>query len=99
MKSPKATQNDSAKKLIAHFTDLFYERFGVKPAVPWAQTVSMINRLLPVHDYATLEGVVNLYFEHEKGKVMHLPSMLSAWAINKYIPMLSKKNDPRLFVE
>lgn len=101
MNKPKAQPKEQAeaKKLIAHFTDLFYNQFGVKPEVPYGQTLSILYRLLKTHDYSTLEGVVNLYFQHEQGKVMHLPSILSAWAINKYIPLLAKKNDPRLFVE
>lgn len=81
--------------LINLYRDKYKERFGLYPVVNYPLCGKMIKSLLKDHSAMGILRVIELYFEHENNQVFHLPSILSAYSVNKYLPMA--KLDPRIY--
>lgn len=83
--------------IIGKFTGLYFDKFGIKPAVNGAWCGKMIKDLLVDHSPQGLMRIIELYFEDTSNvtKVYHLPTILSAWSLNKYLPRI--KYDPYLY--
>lgn len=84
-------------KIIGHYTQLYEERFGVKPKVNGAWCGKMIKNLLQDYDERTVIRIIDLFFEDpfNQNKAYHLPTILSSWSVNKYLP--KTKDNPLLY--
>ena len=77
------------------YKELFYKMYNQKPAINYAQCSKMMKELMDENGYSEemLYDIVQMYFENEKpDKVFHLPWILSASSINKYLPQVGKEN-------
>lgn len=88
----KKSNNDL---VIDRYIELFKEKFEVYPQINYAWCGKMLSELLLNHSIKGLQSVIELYFEQENRDVFHLPSILSAYSINKYLP--KAKLDPRIY--
>lgn len=82
------------------YKELFFKMYGQKPAINYAQCSKLMKELMDENGYSEemLCNIVQMYFENEKpDKVFHLPWILSAASINKYIGVLNKKVDSNIF--
>lgn len=74
---------------------LYKDKFGVNPQINGAIVGKLIKNLLKNHSLEGLNRIIELYFEdptNEKG-VYHLPSILSSWSLNKYLPKMRYNPD------
>ncbi len=88
--------SDTAIKRIANrFCDLYKERNGQKPVINYGWTGKMIKERLEDYTEAAILRIIDLYFQDEanEGKVYHLPTILSAYSFNKYLPMMRYNPD------
>lgn len=95
---PKVNKDPSPVNLIiGKYSGLYFDKFGVKPAINGAWCGKMIKELLVDHSPEGLLRIIDLYFEDRanEGRVYHLPNMLSAWSLNKYLPMI--RFDPQIY--
>lgn len=92
MKEPTQIQVIAKK-----FTELFHEKYGTKPEVNWGWTGKIISDRLQNHSLEGIIRIIELYFEDStnEGKVYHLPTILSAYSFNKYLPKM--KYDPDMY--
>lgn len=83
--------------IIGHYTDRYQERFGVKPVVNGSWCGKMIKELLKSIDEKTILKIIDLFFEDQwnQNKSYHLPTILSGWSVNKYLP--KTKDNPLLY--
>ena len=75
------------------YKDLFYEMYNVKPIINYPQCGKLISKLMKEDGLTEdiLCKIVEIYFAEEPpGKVFHLPWILAAASINKYLPRIEK---------
>ncbi len=83
------------KNIIDRFSFLYEEKFGVKPEFNFAWTGKLIKDRLVNHSEEGIIRIIDLYFQDESndGKVYHLPTILSAYSFNKYLPAMKYNSD------
>ena len=90
MRKKKEEKNhEEIKEIVAVFTELYKKKHGgLIPEVPWGWTGKMIKDLLKNHSKEGIIRVIELYFEKENpyDGIYHLPRILSAFYMNKYLP-------------
>lgn len=91
------TKKSSQSQIIERYAELFEDRFQIKPKINFGQCGKMIKSLLADHSAQGVIRIIELYFEKEKTTAYHLPWILSAASVNKYLPMM--KLDPMLFAD
>lgn len=76
------------RKIIGHYSSLYFIKFNVKPKVNGKICGSMIKKHLKDHSVEGICRIIELYFEDpaNQNRVMHLPNILSGWSFNKYLP-------------
>lgn len=88
-KSKSNLPNPTAR-IIGRFTDLYFDKFDVKPKIqgPWCG--KLIKGLLADHSPDGIIRVIELYFDDplNKNRVFHLPNILSGWSFNRYLPKI-----------
>lgn len=91
--------NNPTSDIIGHFQEQYMHRFGqnLKPKVNGALCGKLIKELLKDYEADTIKMIITLYFQDpaNENQVFHLPSILSAWSVNKYLP--KTQLDPRLY--
>mgnify|MGYP001592529169 CR=1 FL=1 len=93
-KTEKPPILELTKPIFSRFTELYYEKYGVKPSIAYSTCLGLLSSLLKDYTPKTLIRVIELYFEKEPdGRVFHLPSILSSWCLNKYLPMTKLNSD------
>src|SRR3990167_5531620 len=92
----RVEDGQAIKIIVGRYKDLYKERYHLPATVNYAWCGKMIKELLKDHSPMGLIRVIELFFEKEDhDKVFHLPNILSAWSVNKYLPMA--RLDPRLY--
>lgn len=74
------------------YKELYYKEYGVKPAINYGQCNKILDERLKDNKESDLCRIIKMYFENETDRVFNLPSMLSAYYMNKYLPCI-KIND------
>lgn len=77
--------------VINKFKELYFEKYQVNPEINYPQCMKLLKERCTNNEESVVCKIVELYFENEKSQVMHLPSILSAYAFNKYLPMCNQK--------
>ena len=93
----KSTENygNEIKIIVGKFNDLYKKKYGLSPTVNYGLCGKMIKNLLENHSAMGIIRVIELYFEYEEAKVYHLPTIISAYYMNKYLPMA--RLNPQLY--
>lgn len=99
-KEPEVPKEPAKNKIVIDkFIEMYLNKNGIAPSVTWAACGKMINDLLKEHSVNGLMRIIELYFEDEDndrpGKVYYLPSILSSWSLNKYLPRL--RYNPQIY--
>jgi len=95
MKKSPENNGSKIKIIIGEYKSLYRKKFGLFPSVNYGLCSKLINRLLKDHSGMGIIKIIELYFEDPNNKVFHLPGILSAYSVNKYLPGI--KLDPRLY--
>ena len=91
----KKVDSTESQKVIDYFIKKFFDKYTVLPSVSWPWCTKMVNNHLKSHSVDGLKRIIDLYFENEKTAVHHLPTILSDYMVNKYLPQI--KFDPRMY--
>jgi hypothetical protein len=84
------------REIEERFIELFSQKYeGIIPEINYPFCRRLIKDRLKNHSPRGIIRIIELYFEKETPQVYHLPSILSAWVFNKYLPYI--KVDPRLY--
>ncbi len=83
------------KIILLRYKELYRQKSGTSPVINYGWTGKMIKELLKSHSPFAIIRIMELYYENEFHSAFHLPTILSSWSFNKYLPQA--KLDPRLF--
>ena len=84
--------------IFNRYKNLFYDRYGVKPEINYAQCSKLLMERIENRTEEEIVRIIELYFENEKSEnVFHLPTILSAYIFNKYLPQLNQKLNPNMY--
>ena len=86
---------ETQKDIYDKFIQLYVEKTGIKPEINYGICGKLIKQRLVNHSIKGIIRIIELYFEKEPLTVYHLQTILSAYYINKYAPML--RVNPLLF--
>lgn len=93
---PKKKSNNPYASIWEKYSDLYAEKFGIKPEISYGATGRIISQRAKNHSVEGLVKIVELFFENEKGNITYdLKAIMSAFFINKYAPKL--KLDPKMY--
>jgi hypothetical protein len=80
------------QQVINQYRELYFERYQVQPEINYPQCMKLLKERCANNEESVVCKIIELYFENEsKVQVMHLPSILSSYAFNKYLPMVKQK--------
>jgi hypothetical protein len=91
------TEKVNTTEIIGYYQKKYEKRFGVKPRINGAVCGKLIKELRKDYTEKRIKRIIELFFDDPKNenKSFHLPSILSAWSINTYLP--KSKDNPLLF--
>ena len=80
------------------YKELYYQAYGVKPVINYPQCSKILMERTKDHSENTICRIMKLYFQEEpKDRVFHLPTIMSAYFFNKYLPKVDQKLNPMLY--
>ena len=86
-------------QIYSLYKELFRARYNANPIINYGQCGKLIESVLEDIDEDTILTVIKMYFEQEpqKDTVFHLPVIISAYTLNKYLQKLNSKVDKDLY--
>jgi hypothetical protein len=85
--------------IILKFTFHFHQ-YQVQPEINYPQCGKLLLERCANNEEKTICRIIELYFENEPAnQVMHLPSILSSYTFNKYLPRVNLKVEEKFLNE
>lgn len=86
-------------EIIAYYQKRFIEKNGAKPVINGGWCGKLLKERLKDHSKEGIIRIIELYFDDPANadKVDHLPTIMSAWNYNKYLPKM--KYDPNIYAD
>ena len=85
----------TVKEIIEDFFKEYRKKFGITPEINYGKCGRLVKDRLKHHSQEAIVLLIKTYFKEEPLGIYHLPTILSSYTFNRYLPRL--RLDPNVF--